>query len=282
MHRDPGIVGAALARDDVIVQIIVDGIHLAPETTSLVWRAAAGRVALVTDAVAAANGGDESYSLGSVELSIGDGAVRGPDGILAGSVLTMIDAVRNLHALGAPLELALEAASTVPAAGPRPARRRQPRRRAAARTSSCSTTTSRSRRCSWEARRVSLPEPAPLHVPGALFLAEIHEQPRALLRLLEHDDEYRARRRRRARARTSRALRRARLVRQRRDVRRLRVRPARAVDRDARLDRAERLLRRRAARCRARRSWRSRSPDARRTSSSTSAGRARAARSPSP
>ena len=115
MHRDPGIVGAALTREDVIVQIIVDGIHLAPETTSLVWRTAAGRVALVTDAVAAANGSDDSYSLGSVELSIGDGAVRGPDGILAGSVLTMIDAVRNLHALGAPLEQALEAASTVPA-----------------------------------------------------------------------------------------------------------------------------------------------------------------------
>jgi N-acetylglucosamine-6-phosphate deacetylase len=115
MHRDPGIVGAALTRDDVIVQIIVDGIHLAPETTSLVWSSAAGRVALVTDAVAAASGGDEAYSLGTVELNVDDGAVRGPDGILAGSVLTMIDAVRNLNALGAPLEQALEAASAVPA-----------------------------------------------------------------------------------------------------------------------------------------------------------------------
>jgi N-acetylglucosamine-6-phosphate deacetylase len=115
MHRDPGIVGTALTREDVIVQIIVDGIHLAPETTSLVWSSAAGRVALVTDAVAAASGGEEPYSLGTVELSIDDGAVRGPDGILAGSVLTMIDAVRNLHAIGAPLEQALEAASTVPA-----------------------------------------------------------------------------------------------------------------------------------------------------------------------
>jgi hypothetical protein len=37
---------------------------------------------------------------------------------------------------------------------------------------------------------VSSPEPTPLYVPGKLFLAEIHEQPRALLRLLEHDDEY--------------------------------------------------------------------------------------------
>jgi len=114
-HRDPGIVGAALARDDVIVQIIADGVHLAPATLSLVWRAAAGRVAVVTDAVAAASARDGSYSLGSVELSVKDGAVRGPEGMLAGSVQTMIEGVRNLHALGVPLEGALGAASTVPA-----------------------------------------------------------------------------------------------------------------------------------------------------------------------
>jgi N-acetylglucosamine-6-phosphate deacetylase len=44
-----------------------------------------------------------------------DGAVRAPDGMLAGSVLTMIEAVRNLCALGAPLAQALDAASIVPA-----------------------------------------------------------------------------------------------------------------------------------------------------------------------
>ena len=53
-HRDPGIAGAALVRDDVIVQVILDGHHLARETAQLVWRTAAGRVALVTDAIAAA------------------------------------------------------------------------------------------------------------------------------------------------------------------------------------------------------------------------------------
>src|SRR5262249_29254243 len=49
-HRDPGIAGAALARDDVLVSIILDGIHLADETARMIWNAAAGRVALVTDA----------------------------------------------------------------------------------------------------------------------------------------------------------------------------------------------------------------------------------------
>jgi N-acetylglucosamine-6-phosphate deacetylase len=114
-HRDPGIAGAALARDDVVVQIILDGVHLAPETAHLVWRAAAGRVALVTDAVSGAGVQDGSYSLGGFEVKIRDGVARGPDGQLAGSVLTMIEAVRNLHALGVPLGEALAAASTVPA-----------------------------------------------------------------------------------------------------------------------------------------------------------------------
>ena len=116
-HRDPGMVGAALARPDVIVQIIVDGIHLADETAQVVWRAAAGRVALVTDAIAGAGavGGDGASSLGGFEVSVRDGVARGPDGVLAGSLLTMIEAVRNLHGLGAPLEDALTAASAVPA-----------------------------------------------------------------------------------------------------------------------------------------------------------------------
>ena len=114
-HRDPGIAGAALARDDVIVQIINDGVHLAPDTVNVVWRAAAGRVALVTDAMAGAGVPDGSYSLGSLEVVVRDGAVRGPNGVLAGSVLTMIDAVRNLHALGVDLADAVAAATSVPA-----------------------------------------------------------------------------------------------------------------------------------------------------------------------
>jgi N-acetylglucosamine-6-phosphate deacetylase len=115
LHRDPGIAGAALARDDVVVQIILDGVHLADDTARVVWRAAAGRVALVTDAVAAAGAGEGLYRLGAVELEVRDGVVRGPDGQLAGSVLTMDEAVRNLHALGVSLEESLAAATSVPA-----------------------------------------------------------------------------------------------------------------------------------------------------------------------
>ena len=115
-HRDPGVAGAALARPDVTVQIIYDGFHLAPETVAFVWRAAAGRVALVTDAVAGATVGDGSYSLGESEVEVVRGAARGPNGELAGSVLTMLEAVRNLQRLGAQLSEAVNAATAVPAA----------------------------------------------------------------------------------------------------------------------------------------------------------------------
>jgi N-acetylglucosamine-6-phosphate deacetylase len=115
--RDPGIVGAALSRNDVTVQIILDGHHLARQTALLAWRAAAGRLALVTDAIAPA--GTQATGparIGDLDVAVQDGAVRRSDGTLAGSVLTMIEAVRNLHELGASLQEAVGAATTVPAA----------------------------------------------------------------------------------------------------------------------------------------------------------------------
>jgi N-acetylglucosamine-6-phosphate deacetylase len=114
-HRDPGIGGAALARDDVVVQVILDGHHLADETARVVWQAAGGRVALATDAIAAAGVGDGRATLGVLEVEVRDGIARRGDGVLAGSVLTMLQAVRNLHALGAPLVDAVAAATSVPA-----------------------------------------------------------------------------------------------------------------------------------------------------------------------
>ena len=115
--RDPGVAGAALTRPDVVVQMIVDGYHLADETVKLVWACAAGRVALITDAIAGAGaGGNGTFQLGDVEVEVGEGTapMRG-DGTLAGTTLTMIDAVRNLHALGVPFEQAVGAATEVPA-----------------------------------------------------------------------------------------------------------------------------------------------------------------------
>ncbi len=113
--RDPGVVGVALTRPDVYVQMIVDGHHLADETVLLIWAAAGGRVALVSDATAGAAGNGGTYQLGDIEIEVSDGVPLREDGVLAGTVLTMIDAVRNLHALGIPFEEAIGAATSVPA-----------------------------------------------------------------------------------------------------------------------------------------------------------------------
>jgi N-acetylglucosamine-6-phosphate deacetylase len=114
--RDPGVVGVALTRRDVFVQMIVDGHHLSDETVLLIWSAAGGRVALVTDATAGAAVDPGSYQLGDIAIEIADGGVpmRG-DGVFAGTVLTMLEAVRNLHALGISFEDAVGAATEVPA-----------------------------------------------------------------------------------------------------------------------------------------------------------------------
>jgi N-acetylglucosamine-6-phosphate deacetylase len=113
--REPGLAGAALVASDVVVQVILDGVHLADDTARLVWQAAGGRMAIVTDAIAAAHAGDGAYTLAGVDFEVEDGVARNADQVLAGSTVCMIDAVRNLVALGAPVEAALAAATSVPA-----------------------------------------------------------------------------------------------------------------------------------------------------------------------
>ena len=113
--REPGLAGAALVMSEVVVQVILDGVHLADDTARLVWQAAGGRVALVTDAIAAARAGDGAYTIAGVDFEVEDGIARNADRVLAGSTVCMIDAVRNLVALGAPVEAALSAATALPA-----------------------------------------------------------------------------------------------------------------------------------------------------------------------
>jgi len=115
-QRDPGIAFAALAREDVFITLIVDGHHLADDTVRIAWRAAGDRLVLISDAVAAAGAPDGDYTLGGkVPIHSEGGTVRTAAGALSGSSLTMLDAIRNLHALGVPLAAALRAATETPA-----------------------------------------------------------------------------------------------------------------------------------------------------------------------
>lgn len=113
--RDPGLAGVALVRRDVVVQAIVDGVHLAPETVLAAFRLARGRFALVSDASEAAGLPPGRYTLGDRTVESTDGAARLRDGTLAGSVLTMDAAVRHLVDLGVAVVDAVECATRVPA-----------------------------------------------------------------------------------------------------------------------------------------------------------------------
>jgi N-acetylglucosamine-6-phosphate deacetylase len=91
-HRDPGPIGASLADEEIVAGLICDGVHVDPVAVRMAWRALGpDRLALVTDAVAGAR-------LGSVGLTVEGGAVRTVDGVLAGSVLSLDEALRNLVA----------------------------------------------------------------------------------------------------------------------------------------------------------------------------------------
>ena len=95
-HRRPGILGAVLADQRLSADIIADGVHLDPAIVKLV-SAAKGpeQTVLITDAISATGMPDGRYRLGSFEVDVRDGQCRA-NGKLAGSVLTMDRAVRNL------------------------------------------------------------------------------------------------------------------------------------------------------------------------------------------
>ncbi|MCC5032765.1 N-acetylglucosamine-6-phosphate deacetylase [Streptomyces sp. WAC 00631] len=101
-HRNPGPVAALLEDERVTVELINDGVHLHPAVVGLAFsRAGAGRVAFITDAMAAAGKGDGRYPLGGLEVEVRDGVARLVEGgAIAGSTLTLDTAFRRAVTLG--------------------------------------------------------------------------------------------------------------------------------------------------------------------------------------
>lgn len=116
-RREPGAVGAALVDERVTVGLIADGVHTHPAILTLTARAkGVDRVALVSDMMAAAGMGPGRYSLNDIPVTVDETSARLADGRLAGSILTMDVAVRNMVAWGGvTVAEALTMASTVPA-----------------------------------------------------------------------------------------------------------------------------------------------------------------------
>jgi N-acetylglucosamine-6-phosphate deacetylase len=115
-HREPGVVGAALLAAAATAELIADGIHVHPAVLALAARMLPNRVALVTDAIRACGLPGGTYRLYNSDVTVVDGAARLASGELAGSLLTMSAAVRNMVELaGLPLAAVLPLATEVPA-----------------------------------------------------------------------------------------------------------------------------------------------------------------------
>ena len=121
-HRAPGPVLAALDDPRVTLELILDGQHVHPEVAALLFTAAhdaegRGRVALITDAMAAAGAADGDYRLGSLNVSVREGlAVLSGTSRIAGSTLTQDVALRNaIELVGLPPAVAVAALTAVPA-----------------------------------------------------------------------------------------------------------------------------------------------------------------------
>ena len=94
-HRAPGPVMAAFEDERVTLELILDGLHVHPDVAALAFASAPGRVALVTDAMAAAGARDGVYRLGSLNVTVRDGlAVLSGTSSIAGSTLTHDVALR--------------------------------------------------------------------------------------------------------------------------------------------------------------------------------------------
>lgn len=116
-HRTPGPVPVAAADDRVVLELIADGVHVHPDVIRMLFAGASGRVALVTDAMAAAGCADGAYELGGLPVTVTDGIARLTDGgAIAGSTLTQDAALRFVvEECGVPLPDAVAALTSVPA-----------------------------------------------------------------------------------------------------------------------------------------------------------------------
>jgi N-acetylglucosamine-6-phosphate deacetylase len=101
-HREIGVAGWALTKDEIFCEIIADRIHVHPEMLRFAQKnKPADKLLLVSDSVAPTGKGDGEFELWGENIAVVNGKTRNERGSIAGSVITVLDAVRNYLSLGA-------------------------------------------------------------------------------------------------------------------------------------------------------------------------------------
>lgn len=114
-HRNPGVIGAAAERDDVVAELICDGLHVHPSAVRLAFRMFPGRICLISDALRCTGMPDGVYPFGGQPMTLKNGEARMPDGALAGSTTNLYRCMCNAVRFGIDVPTAINAATITPA-----------------------------------------------------------------------------------------------------------------------------------------------------------------------
>ena len=114
-HRNPGVIGAAAERDDVVAELICDGIHVHPSIVRMAFKLFPGRICLISDALRCCGMLNGKYDLGGQDVFLEGGVARLSDGNIAGAATNLFDCMRNAVSFGISKEEAITAATETPA-----------------------------------------------------------------------------------------------------------------------------------------------------------------------
>ena len=114
-HRKPGVIGAASERENVVAELICDGLHVHPSSVRMAFKLFPGRVCLISDSLRCCGMPDGEYELGGQRVFLSGGVARLADGTIAGAASDLYSDMRNAVAFGIACDEAIRAATILPA-----------------------------------------------------------------------------------------------------------------------------------------------------------------------
>ena len=114
-HRKPGVIGAASERDDVIAELICDGLHVHPGAVRMAFKLFPGRICLISDSLRCCGMPDGEYELGGQQVFLSGGVARLADGTIAGAASDLYQDLRNAISFGIDRDEVIRAATIRPA-----------------------------------------------------------------------------------------------------------------------------------------------------------------------
>ena len=114
-HRSPGVIGAASERENVIAELICDGLHVHQSSVRAAFKLFPGRICLISDALRCMGMPDGEYELGGQKVFLKGGVARLEDNTIAGAASDLFTDMKNAISFGIPIEEAITAATLTPA-----------------------------------------------------------------------------------------------------------------------------------------------------------------------